>query len=97
MDDDSKTSLMASGQNGARAFYLSGQYPTPTIDSYTPTNNIFAYRINPTTNETSVGSTAGFTDGRTSSSIKFGIGAFSSGAMNLYYGMTYKYIICPLP
>lgn len=96
MDDASKTSLMASGQTAARAYAFIGGYPASPINNTTPTNNYMGYRVNPSTSETSVSVTSGFSDGRTASSLKFGIGAFSSGAMNLYYGMTYKYTICPI-
>ena len=75
-------------------FAFNGVYPTPKIEDANTSGGVFAYRINPSTEEYSI-STTSF-QAMDGSSITMTCNGYSGGANILYKDLVYKYTVIPL-
>ena len=89
--DGAKTSIMSSGQSGARSYAIWGSYPKLSIGNTESAITTLLNRVNPSTSATDVGKTTGFT--YTGSSVTCPMGALTSGANYVYRDLTYNYYI----
>ena len=94
MTDDSKTALHNSGQNTARMYAFLGIYPKNKFNGNDyPYNSYASYRVNPSTDEMSL-STSAQAYAIDGSSITMNNTAITaSGANNMYKGYSYNYYI----
>lgn len=90
MTDESKTTLINSGNASARTYAFTGMYPSPGINNSSPSNCMTTYRVKPSAGTFDYSQT---TLNATSSSITISCVNIDGGAQYLYRGYSYNYTI----
>ena len=94
MNDASKTTLLASGESGAKSYARCGVVPSVAIGNVDAGLSYWSQRINPATSEQTYSAISNYVVNATGSSITFkSANSISSGAHYLYAGYTYNYYI----
>lgn len=95
MTEESKTTLLSSGQTSDRMYSCMGTYPIPQINNITPSYNFLSVRVKPSTSSTSVTAPSSSSGVATSSTITFPTSNLN-GANQLYRNYSYNYTIVSL-
>lgn len=92
MTNDSKTALLQIGATSARAFFVEGIYPSPSVNNVQGTNVTLVCRVTPSTGEITYGQNNIFIKGIDDTHIDFAAGG--TGNTNAFYnGYSYNYYI----
>lgn len=92
MTEESKATLMASGQDAAKMVACCGIYPRVMVSDVPVANGFVSYRVNPTTSSTSQ-STSAVPSSIDNTSIVLPNSAITGGSNSLYRGYSYNYYI----
>lgn len=95
MTEESKATLLSSGQTADRMYSAIGVYPIPQINNTTPYNSFLSVRVKPSTSETSISAPGSSSESATGSTITFPVSNLG-GVNQLYRDYSYNYTIVSL-
>ena len=92
MTEESKATLMASGQDAHKMVACCGIYPRVMVGDVPVVNGFASYRVNPTTSATSQSTSAALSS-IDNTSIVLPNSAITGGSNSLYRGYSYNYYV----